>query len=241
MVMSYRTRSARRLAKKSKRNFFLTFLILAFIVYATLSWVLPSVIGGVGFISHVLKPPKPAVKSISDSPILAPPVLNIPYEATNSAKIDIRGYSTAEANVKLFLDDEEKDIVKVSSDGSFVFKNIDLNIGINNIYGKTIDEKGTESLSSKTIKLIFDNEKPKLEVTEPSDGVVVKGERKIKISGKTEPDAQVFINGSQIPLGAEGNFSSDFSLSDGENHITIKSQDRASNSTEIARTVRFEP
>lgn len=172
---------------------------------------------------------------------MAPPIFNIPYEATNTAQINIQGYATPESKVKLFLDDEEKQTEKSSSDGSFTFQNIQLGLGVNNIYGKTLDENGQMSLPSKTIKVIFDNEKPLLEVSEPLDGKTIQGERKIKIAGKTEPKSQIYINGNQIIVDKEGNFSSERTLNDGENNFTIKAYDSSANFSEISRKVIFTP
>jgi len=238
--MSYRTRSVRRVARKTKRNLVVTLFIISFLLYATLNWILPTLIGGIGFITGFLKHPIKQ-ESISENPTLAPPVFNIPYEATNSSPIDIKGYATANSKVELFLDDSLKDTIEVSKDGSFVFKNVELFLGINNIYGKTIDEKDKESLPSKTIRLIFDSEKPRLEISEPEDGKAVTGDRKVKISGQTDTDSEIYINGTRIIVSSDGKFSSDQSLNDGDNYFTIKAQDKALNYVEIARRINFQP
>lgn len=97
------------------------------------------------------------------------------------------------------------------------------------------------SLPSKTIRVIFDDEKPLLSVSEPEDGKSVSGERKIKIAGKTEPKSQIYINGSQIIVDNEGNFSSERALNDGDNIFTIKAVDASSNFSEISRRIIFNP
>lgn len=241
--MSYKTRSARRVAKKSRRNFFASIIIIVLLLYATISWILPEFIGGVGFIKGFLKDPETTLNevSVADNPTLAPPVLNIPYEATNSSKIGIKGYATSNSKVKIYLDDRLEDTVEVDLDGTFVVEDIELSIGTNNLYGKTVDEKDNESLPSKTLRVIFDNEKPKLEVTEPNDGKEVTGDKKVKIAGKTDPEAQIYINNSRIIVNSEGNFSQDLPLNDGDNNFTIKAQDSASNSVEVVRRVVFKP
>lgn len=238
--MAYRTRSARRTARKSKYNIFAVIIISFLLLYATITWILPIFVNSLGFATGVFKKEQ-KVTQVSDNSTLAPPVLNIPFEATNSAQIDIKGYATPGSKVKIYVDDELKDTVGVQPDGSFVAKSIELNLGTNNIYGKTIDEKDQESLASKTIKLVYDSEKPPLEISEPEDGKVVQGERRLKVSGKTKPGAQVTVNGTQLIVNSDGNFSSTYNLNDGGNSLTIKASDRASNFTEVTRKVTFNP
>src|SRR3989344_3312422 len=117
--MSYRTRSTRRLAKKTKRNLLATIIIIAILIYTTLNWILPTFVGGIGFINGIIKPVRPAETPASDNTTKAPPVFNIPYEATNTAQIDILGYATYTSKIKLFVDDELRDTIDASEDGSF--------------------------------------------------------------------------------------------------------------------------
>lgn len=235
-------RSAKRLARKSKRNFIITLILIALLVYFTFTWMLPSFIGGVGFIKGIVKPSQKTSINLVENITLAPPVLNIPYEATNTAQIDIKGYGTPNSKVKLYLDDEAKQTVSVLEDGSFTMQNITLSLGTNNIYGKTIDDQEKESLPSKTIKLNFDNEKPPLSINEPEDGKIIQGgDKKVEVSGKTDLGIQILINGSQIIVDKDGNFRTDQSLDEGDNIITIKALDLASNSTEVQKKVIYKP
>ncbi len=240
---SYRSRrSVKRLSSKSKKNFFITLFIVGLLLYSTINWVLPFFINSLGVVKNTIQPPKKAVIQASENSTLAPPVLNIPYEATSSAKIDIKGYGTPDSKVKLYLDENDIQTVDVSDDGSFIFANIELNLGTNNIYGKTVDEEDKESLPSKTIKLIYDNEKPSLVIFEPEDGKTIQGgDKKVKISGKTDPGSHIFINGTQAIVDSEGKFNTELPLNDGDNIIVIKSQDEAANSVEIERKAIYTP
>ncbi len=240
-MSSYRYRAVRRYKNKSKQNFIVTLVITFALLYIAFFWVLPNLIGGVGFLKNFNTPAKTAVNN-TDQILLAPPVLNIPYEATNTAQIDVHGYSTPKSKVELFLDDDKKQTVNVQGDGSFTFNNVSLSLGTNNIYGKTVDEKDKESLASKTLIVIFDNEKPSLSLSEPDDNKTIQGgEKKVKFAGKTEPGANVFINDSQIIINSDGNFSSIQSLNEGDNNFNIKAQDTAGNTNEISRKVIYKP
>ena len=240
MAYKYQSRrSAKRLARQSKRNFIITLFIIVGLTYATIQWILPTLISGIGFINSIVKPPRQVITPENSS--LAPPVLNIPYQATNTAQIDIRGFATPLSKVKVYLDDEAKHEAEVSSDGSFIIENVSLVLGTNNIYGKTVDEKEEESLPSKTIRVLYDNEKPFLNISEPEDGKKVQGERKLRIAGKTEPGSRVFINGNQTIVDKNGNFSTEQLLNDGDNNFNIRAEDLAANSSEVERSVSFTP
>lgn len=210
------------------------------LIYATIQWILPSLINGLSFINSIVRPSRKVITQ--ESPSLAPPVLNIPYEATNTAQIEIRGYGIPNSKVAIFLDMEQVDTVDILEDGSFETKNIELKLGTNNIYGKSIDEKDQMSLPSKTFKIIYDNEKPPLNISEPEDGKKIQGgDKKVKISGTTEPNAQVFINDTLVIVNSDGNFTSEQTLNDGDNIFNIKAVDKASNFTEILRQVTYQP
>lgn len=244
--MAYRyksRRSVKRLARKSRRNFILTLIIVVFLIYSTFTWLLPSLINGLGLVKSIIKPSQKILSQPKELlGTLAPPVLNIPYEATNTAQIDIRGYATPNSKVKIYLDDEPKQTVSVLDDGSFEIANVILSLGTNNIYGTTINDQDKESLPSKTIRLIYDNEKPVLEIFEPEDGKNIEGGgKKVKVRGKSEPQAKVFVNDTLVVVSSDGTFNMDYPLNEGDNIITIKSVDRANNSTETVRRVTFKP
>lgn len=240
-IMSYQNRSSRYLVRKTRSRLIFTIIVVIFLIYATLEWVLPNFVSAIGLVTQVFKPKKPTATAVSDQVILAPPVITIPFEATNSSAIDIKGYAIAQTKVKIFVDEIEKSSVNVTEDGTFLAKDIQLNLGTNNIYGKTIDQETKESLPSKLVKLIYDNEKPKLDVSEPTDGKEVTGDKKVTVSGQTEVSAQVTINGIRIITDSDGKFSTQISLNDGENVITIEAADKASNSIKIERRVIFKP
>lgn len=220
--------------------------------FVTLQWILPTFINGIGIIKEIIKPAGKRLTSVAANASLAPPVLNIPYEATNTAQIDIQGYSSPGSKVKLYIDDTEKQTSDVNADGNFTFQKVTLSLGTNNIYGTTTDDEGKISFASKTLKVIFDNEKPLLTLNEPEDGKNIQGgEKKVKMSGKTETGADVFIseasndgvviNGTQTIVDKDGNFSTDLALNDGENNFTIKALDSAGNFTETGRRVIYQP
>ncbi len=239
-LMAYHSRSTRRYVKKSRRKFFFSIILVIIILYATINWILPPFITSLGFVTDFFRDKNSKGQNISENPTLAPPVLNIPFEATNTAQIEISGYTVPDTKVEIYLDDDLQTSVNSNSDGNFTVT-INLVLGTNNIYGKTLDENNQSSLPSKTIRVIYDNEKPPLEVNSPQDGQTFQGERKITVSGKTEPKAYVSVNDTRVIIDNEGGFSHTYSLNDGENTLIIKASDSASNTAETIKKVTFQP
>jgi hypothetical protein len=240
--MTYRSRYSKSYQSQGnpRTRFIVTIIVIGLFLFATVFWILPFFVSGVGLVTNVFKT-TPQQKPVSEDATLAPPVFNIPFEATNQEVIEIKGYATANSKVELYLDDELKDSVTTGEEGSFTFENIELVLGTNNIYGKTIDDSGKVSLPSKILRITLDTENPELEVLEPEDGKSVQGERRLRVSGKTEVDSKVFVNDSQTVVKSDGNFVAEISLNDGENQITIKAIDKAGNTTDLGRRVTFTP
>lgn len=240
--MAYKSRyAARRMNRRSQQNFLATIIIVILLLFISINWLLPGLVSIMGKIHNLGGQTIKNASQVADNPTLAPPVLVIPYQATNSAQIDIKGYTTTNSKVQLYLDDQLKDTVTTGEDGTFIFKNISLSLGTNNIYGKTLDEKDQASLPSKNIQLIYGNTKPSLQISEPEDGkTVTGGDKNIKISGKTSDGIQVTVNGAPVIVNKEGNFSTTQSLNKGDNNFTIRATDTAGNYTEIDRKVIYQ-
>jgi hypothetical protein len=232
--------SDRRQTKTLKIKLIMIALLVLFLIYALFAWILPELIGGLTFLNRFKASTKPT-SLISESPTLAPPVLNIPFEATNTATIRIKGYAQPLSKVEIYVDDELKDTTETSLDGNFSAESIELSLGTNNVYGKTLDDKSNKSLPSKSIKVIYNNEKPKLDISSPSDDTKIKGgDQKVTISGSTNPGNTLTANGIQLIVGSDGNFSQSVPLSEGENSISITSSDAAGNTTNVSRKVTYE-
>lgn len=236
---SYVPRSVRSRERKAKRNIIITIIISIVLLYALITWGIPAIVGGASLVNKIK--PKPSSGSVSNNAALAPPFLDIPFESTNSGSLRISGYAATDSEVEIYVDEQLKTTVKTKEDGSFLSDPIALFLGKNNIYGKTI-ENGQSSLASKTIELEYNNEKPTLEVTEPPDNHQINGgDRKVRVSGNTEPQNIVNINGVVVIVNGEGNFSMEVSLQDGDNTVNIVATSSFGNSTSLERKVNYSP
>ncbi len=231
--------SSRRRSTKNKRNLLLTIFLLFFLGYALLVWIIPNVIGGLFLVSHIGAKPATTPSPIADS-TLAPPVLNIPYEATNTATIRIKGYASPHNDVELYVNDSKVTTTEANEEGVFIAEKIDLETGDNTIYGKTVSDTST-SLPSKPIKVIYSNAKPKLSVSSPTDGQTVKGgDKKITVAGSTDPGDSIVVNGQRVIVNGDGNFSQSIPLNDGDNTVTVTASDQFNNQNQISLKVKYE-
>lgn len=78
--------------------------------------------------------------------------------------------------------------------------------------------------------------RPNLEISSPTDNQTTT-EEQITISGKTDPDNSVSINGNLTQLNDQGEFSYRLRLSQGENKIVIETTNRLGRKTRQTRTV----
>ncbi|MFA5832145.1 MAG: Ig-like domain-containing protein [Bacteroidota bacterium] len=124
--------------------------------------------------------------------------------------------------------------LSVNSNGSFSVV-LSLVEGSNSISIVASDVVGNSVIEVRTV--ILDSTPPVVNVIEPADGITTNASS-ISVSG-TVTDAQSFIltlNGSQISV-VNGSFNSSFTLSEGNNVITIVATDTVGNFTSIVRTV----
>ena len=245
MKRQFKTRqksfTVRRVERKSRWKFFLTVIVAGALIYSMFAWFLPTFIGGLSILNRFKSAPRLS-DNIADHTTLAPPVLNIPYEATNTAFIKINGYSQPGSEVEIYLDDDLKTTVEVLA-GNFTSEEIPLSVGTNNIWGKTVDEQGNRSLASKTIRIIYSNEKPKLDLKEPQDNQIITGDKKVTVSGSVDADKEitVTVNGIRLIVNTTGNFSQKIDLNEGDNNLVIIAADSLGNSTQITRKVTYNP
>ncbi len=237
---TFKPRSLRKYERRNKARLIWSIIISVFLLFVIFQWVLPLLIGQLSIVSKIVNPT--AKKEVAEKIKLAPPVLNIPIESTNSAVIKIQGYATPKTKVRIYLDDNLVSEVVSNDEGNFSSDPFELSLGTNNIYGKTLSAEGGESLSSKKIQIIYSNEKPKLEILEPEDGKEIKGgDKKIRIAGLTDPENEVTVNNMRVIVGGDGKFNLEINLNDGENIIKIIATNEVGNTTTQEKIVIYTP
>lgn len=158
--------------------------------------------------------------------------------ATNSARLVVSGFASEGEKAAIYLNGEKIDEVSLA-DSEFIFENVLLHEGENLISVRAIDARGLESQMTDSKKVVFDKEEPKLTVESPTAGQSFSGNNRIKVSGTTDRDAQVFANGFLASLDFEGNFEVLVPVVEGETTIEIKAVDPAGNVKTEIRKVNF--
>lgn len=232
--------SQRRKNQKKRKNLFLSIILGIFLIYAFINWIMPVFVGGLSVLDKFKSIPTKSIP-ISESVILAPPVLNIPYEATATASIFVSGYTIANHIVEIYNNNSKVSSTQADNDGLFKSETFRLQVGQNSIHGKTVDNQGNSSLASKKIDLLYVSEKPKLEVSSPTEGQIITGDKKVTVSGNTNPNNSIFINSIKVIVSANGSFNQTISIDDNENIITISAIDNVGQTTQVSRKVIYQP
>lgn len=193
---------------------------------------------GFSMLLDLIRPSAPNTDN-QQTEVLAP-VLNPYSEATNSSEITINGNGDKGNTVLIYINDGLGSEAKVADDGSFETK-ITLTNGENIVSAKQKNPKNVLSPLSNQIRIVYLHDKPALELTSPEDGHKYYGEEKqVTVSGKTDKENSVTVNGRIVVVSVDGSFSVIQNLSGGENKINVKSTDMAGNETTIDRVVYYE-
>ena len=233
-----KTRLTRREEARSYRKIFLAFLATGLIIIFVIFLGLPALVNLAAFISGIKG--EGDIPTSSQKLPLTPPVIDIPYEATNTAKISVPGSGNAGARVELFVNGDALKKILIPKNGNFVFDNVTLSKGENKIWGVLENSLNERSNRSKIVTVSYRNESPKVDISEPSDNAVISGDNKeVKVSGQTEGEMSVTVNGRMVIISSDGKFSYTLPLNDGDNKIEIVATDNFGNTTKIEKKVTY--
>ena len=163
-------------------------------------------------------------------PPLSPRIV-LPFDATNSAKINISGFAEAKVEVELIKNDVSFGKTKVSDVGDFTFSDIALDAGANSFTTIAVSEKGGTSESSKPLVVIYDNKTPEFTMINPATDNVKVDVADFEVSGQSEKGVSVLVNNQVAMVDDTGLFKTKVQLNAGKNDIEIKVRDAAGNET----------
>lgn len=108
-----------------------------------------------------------------------------------------------------------------------------LNMGTNYIHIQSIDKFGLRGPFSKTYRVIRnrDNQPPPIFFSNIENNLIYTNDNQVTINGVTEPEVDLSINGTAVPVEVDGSFSVDVSLSESEEEVSLKATDDSGNST----------
>lgn len=173
--------------------------------------------------------------------IVTSPILDPLPISTNSARLIVSGQAQKDRQIKLYVNDTKMGTQDTDSDGSFRFTNVKLSEGENDVRAVSISGD-TESNSSRSQTVRYISKAPELTVDSPTDDQEVHGgDRKVTVSGKSDPGVQISVNGVFALSNSDGSFSFTLAIQEGDNTVTISATDDAGNHTDITRHVKYIP
>ncbi|MFO1141580.1 MAG: FecR domain-containing protein [Amaricoccus sp.] len=98
---------------------------------------------------------------------------------------------------------------------------------------------GVRSLAAR-FRVIDDRTPPFVSISAPKDGEIVTG-GEVTLEGESEPGAKLTVNGSYVPVGDNGRFTTAITATPGENAATVVALDAAGNRTERTRSFVYRP
>lgn len=189
------------------------------------------------FVDTIRGTPKDQPK---ETPILLPPRLDPLPEATNSGTLTITGNGQPGMIAIIYVNDSEENRTTIATTGAIKVSDIKLVDGHNAISAKITDDKGNMSNLSNVITTTISKKLPKLEVNEPKpDTLITNEEGVVNLTGKTEESNTITINGRVVVIKADGSFSANISLAEGENTLITIATNQAGNQAKDERKVTY--
>lgn len=176
--------------------------------------------------------------------VVSPPVLYQPmYTATNSAQVTIRGKADPNMGILLGINGSIDQRTASTGSGDFVFENVTLNKGGNTIVSYAEDANSNRSDGSGSISIDYLTDVPKLDVGQPTDGLLVTQRKQsvVSVKGQTDPGNKAYLNDQFLFVSSDGSFSGSFQLQQGDNLLHIRAVNTAGNETVKDVHVKYIP
>lgn len=156
--------------------------------------------------------------------------------ATSSSTLLFSGSALNFDLLEVYLNEEKRNDMSISD--VFSGEINDLQKGTNTIRFIAKSSKSKEIKKTPTYEVLYKSDKPKLEISEPSDNTKTNKED-VKISGKTDKETTIRINGKPFIVDVAGTFTTLFRLKEGENKIEITAEDIVGNQEKKTLTVTY--
>lgn len=236
---SQSSRLSRRIEKQTKRQI-IKYIIAIVILLFALNAFGPKIINFMASITSVFKNERPEHLTSNAGSLEAPLLDDTPY-ATYSAKIKVSGSSSyEEGTIELYVNNKLQKETELD-EKKFEFEHVNLSDGENILKVRYKNEE-KESDFSKDYNISYVKDEPKLEVASPVDNATFStGDQEITVSGKTDPDNRITVNGLIAVVNTDGSFSYYLKLIDGENTIVIEAENVAGRKTKKEIKVKYSP
>jgi flagellar hook assembly protein FlgD len=163
-----------------------------------------------------------------------PPLLrlaNLPENLkVKDPQFTIQGIADPEALV--WVNDDLQPMT-LGSGGSFTLRRR-LEEGANRIEVRAVDQAGNVTSVVREVTLV--TRPPEIAVETPHDGLWI-NQKLISVQGQVEPNVTLKVNGNEVPIGADGSFTTDVMLEEGENLLHFEATDEVGNVSTEERIV----
>lgn len=159
--------------------------------------------------------------------------------ATNSAQFIVSGSVSNFDIVEVYVNKSKKKTKILDGKDTFSEKISGLEKGKNEVYIKALTEDKKHSDKSDVFTLMYKNEKPKLEISEPADNTKT-DKTEIAIMGITDKDVSIRVNDLPTVVDSQGGFRYTVRLKEGENKIKVVAEDDAGNIEQKELTISYQ-
>lgn len=172
-------------------------------------------------------------------PPLAPRLI-VPFEATNSSRINIKGLAEKNVTVELLKNDVSIGKVATNDAGEFSFNDIFLDLGESVFTAIANSEQGGSSEPSKESKVLFNDKPPVLTMINPVEESVKVDSSDYEVVGQSTKGVSVSVNGRVAFVDDTGKFKIKLQLNTGKNDAEIIVRDLAGNETKKKVTIIYD-
>lgn len=240
MARKLSTRRAKIEERQARKQVFIAFLVTGVIGLVFLFVLLPLILR---VAISLARNENPFQTELQDTLPPQLPVIEPIPPFRQEKNVEIKGFTEAEAIVKLVVDGKEHSQQTAGQNGSFTFS-LTMDEGEHQFWLFAEDKAGNSSGITKQFVVTIDTTKPSLEVSDPQNNQVftLPREKTMDITGKMSEKGRVFVNGNRNSTDEEGNFTTRLQLSEGENIIKLYAEDEAGNrSDEQELKVEYRP
>lgn len=157
--------------------------------------------------------------------------------ATNSATVALTVGVVYFDRVDFYLNNKKVKQLKINN-GNFSTDLTGLQPGENEIYLVGINSITGVKKKGEEYKFVFKNTPPHLDVFTPENNYAT-DQSPILITGKTDQETSVLVNGFPVNFKSDNNFEAEITLLQGENNIKLTARDYAGNVTDRNLTVFY--
>lgn len=232
------SRMTRKLEEQTKRQVITLIIILGALVIVFLFFG-GDILGFFGNLALKFNSNNNTTTQIVSKDFVQAPFLDPLPDATPSANITVSGSTEyKDATAEIDVNNTAYTDIVVDSNGKFE-KNVSLSSGDNTIKAR-VTSNGKSSDFTQDYTVTQTKAAPKLDISFPSDGQQFqKADKQITLTGTTDPNNTVTVNGYRAVVNDDGSFSYYMQLNDGDNQITVDAVDQAGNKTEKQLKVNY--